>query len=257
MAWGNPQGQAGFGPTTSPSGGVQTPDPYTTAYNTYLTGAQPDLQQIQLDQDAARRNMGYNFAKQGLSAAELQNQYGMSMGDLAQQSGDNAIQLGAIPRQMDYQSLLQSLAGQMLGVSNDSAQSQSAQQLASLRSGAVANGAAQSQGFRTGKDFNARDLANTLAGNSIQFNRENAGYIENKAQLQDRKAQLELEAQNLGMKPAQLKTQLDNSLAMLGLNTQMTSDDLLDGLRKGDLTALSIYNSIIQSAGQYATATKK
>lgn len=254
MAWGSQFFRPlGGGSTPAPA---PQPDPFQTAYNTYLTGAQPTLQQITLGQDADRRNLGYNFAKEGISAGGLRNSYESAMGDLGVQSGSNAIDLAAIPRQMDYQSLLQSLAQQMLGVSNDTAESGAAQKLASLRSDAVANGASQGYGFRSGKEFNARDLANTLAGNSIQFNRENAGYVENKAQLQDRKAQLELEAGNLGMKPAQLRAQLDNSLAMLGLNTAMTTDDLLDGLRKGDLQALAIYNAAIQAGGQYATAVK-
>jgi hypothetical protein len=254
----DPAGGAYYG---DPSGGQQVapaqPSPFQTAYNTYITGQGPALNQIALGQAGDQRNLGFTYAKQGVTAGGLQNDYAANMGDAQYNLANNALQQGAIPRQTDYQNLLEQLASQMLGVNQDQAQSQAQQQQRQLTSQSVANGATMGNGLRLGTASIQRDLANTMQGNQIGYNREFAGEEENKAQLADRAKQLQLEATNLGMKPAQLSAQLNNSLALLGLNTAMNAGDLMDGLAKGDLQAQAIYYAAIQAAGQYATAGGK
>ncbi len=249
--YGDPTGATGYS--------APTPTPFQSAYDTYINSgqAQNAFDQLQLQTNANNRNLGATYAKQGLTAGGLQNDFAGSMGDLNYQLGTNAINQGAIPRQTAYQNLLEQLAGQMLGVNQDQAQSQAQQQQRQLTSQAVAAGATMGNGLRMGTASVQRDLANTLQGNQIGYNREFAGEEENKAQLADRSKQLQLEADNLGMKPAQLTAQLNNSLALLGLNTFMTAGDLMDGLAKGKLDAQAIYYAAIQAAGQYATANPK
>ena len=63
-------------------------------------------------------------------------------------------------------------------------------------------------------------------------------------------------ADRLGMKSGELKSQLDNVLAKLGLNHAMSTEDLLDGLANNDLQAKQLLMQILGQAGQYATASK-
>lgn len=219
------------------------PSPLQTAFGAYLGASQPDLLSLQLSNNAYNRGIGYAYQGQGLDAGGLNLNYQSQLGDVNTQIGQNRIDLAAAQRQIPYLNRMQELANQAMGM-------KAGTDTRNLNSTAAAQGAFVSQGANDQRRDIYGNLANSLATSNTQ-------YDERRSAATDSASKLQMEADNLGLKPGQLKAQLDNGLAKLGLNTAMSVDDLMDGLAKNDLTALKIYYSILQSAQQYAGAFPK
>lgn len=272
MAWGNSLIPTVMGGThaayTQPAPAPVTTSPFQAATNAYLAAAQPDLAKLQLQNNGFNRNMGFAYQGQGLQQQQLQNQYQSQLGDVNAQLGSNAISQAGADRLIPYYDQLSGLADQTLasqmrdfGVQEDQSRLVSRKDQAANISDATSRGAITAPGTGQQRGFIDESLTNSLRSimegknqATIGNTKEKLGYEENKAKARDQKAQLVLEAQNLGTKPEQLRASLQNGLAQLGLQTMMTVDDLMDGLAQNNLQALSIYNSAIQQGGQYATA---
>lgn len=217
------------------------PTPLQTAAGAYQAAAMPDLLQLQLSNNAYTRGLGYAYQGQGLDAGGMNLDYQSQLGDVNTQIGQNAVDLAAANRQIPYLNKMQELGQQLLGL-------QAGKDTRSLNSQATAQGAFVSSGANDQRKDIYANLVNALGQSETQ-------YDERRASAMDSAKKLQLEASNLGLKPGQLKAQLDNGLAKLGLKTAMSVDDLMDGLAKNDLTAKKIYATIIANAQQYVGAT--
>lgn len=263
----------------APSGGVRpaasvapiTTSPFQRASDAYLAAAQPDLMKLQLQNNTFNRNMGFAYQGQGLQRTQLQDDYNSQLGDVNTRLGQNAIDIAGADRQIPYYDTLMGLADQMLGsqmrdfgVQEDQSRLGARKENAANLSDATSRGAMTAPGTGQQRGFIEEGLTNSLRSimegknqATISNTREKTTLEENKAKARDQKAQLEMEAQNLGQKPEQLRRSLENGLAQLGLHTMMTVDDLMDGLAQNNLQAMAIKNAALQQGGMYATAMGK
>lgn len=252
MAWGSAMTPVATGGTYSPT--AQT---FKSAFGLAQAGAAPQFAQQQLNYQSGMRGIGDAYYGGGLDAGGQQLQYQGNLQDLLTQQGSNAIDLAAAQRQDPYYAQLQALSGQgyqnqmgALGLTRDT-------NLADLLSAQTAAGSTQTRGNRQQKGFINQDygLGAQLAGINQQKDQLSLG--EQRAQAKDRASQLNLEAQNLGTKPALLRAQLDNALAQTGLKTKMSVDQLMDGLASNDLNTVNLYNQLLQWAQTATNASGK
>jgi len=236
----------------NPGGGQATP--FQGALPAYLQYNSPTLQQYQNNAAQGYQNLAYNQGIYGINQSDLQNQYASNMGDISTQIDVNGLQ--AARSRADAAAY-----AQMMGYNTDVFNAQAAglgntatANLRNINSQATANGAYTATGVTANRNSNYDDFMDqykALAGNYQQQQTQlqmRQGNAETQAQILDR------EASNLGMKAGQLQTTLNNGLAKLGLQNQISVGNLLTGIQNNNLQALQLYYSIIQQAGQYATA---
>lgn len=250
-----------FWSTPQRAPGVQAPAPGTqTTFQNYVNQGlaynAPTFSQYQLSQNAGLRNIAYGNAGYGLDTGNANLDYISQLRDLGLQSGSNAIDLAAAQRQPALIDQLLGLDNKDFGIQRDDANLTAKQNLEDLLSNATANGSMITSGRATKQGEIYGALMNQLGHIGVSQDKNTLNATEQKAQAQDRINTLQLTASRLGMKPDELKAQLDNTLAKLGLNHAMSTEDLLDGLANNDLQSKQLLMQILSQAGQYAVASR-
>lgn len=247
---------------SKPGPGAAAPNPtQQSSFQNYLSQGiaynAPTFGQYQLGANQNLRNIGYGNAGYGIDQSGANLDYTSNLRDLQLQMGQNGIDLGAAQRQPDLIAQLLGLDNQDFGIQRQDAQLAAKGNQEDLMADATARGAVTTTGRQVKQGNIYANLMNQLGHIGVSQDKNTLNAAEQKKQAQDRIDTLQLTAGRLGMKPDELKGQLDNTLAKLGLNHAMSTEDLLDGLASGDLQSKQLLMQIISQAGQYATATGK
>lgn len=216
----------------------------------------PTFAQYGLQQNAGIRNIAYGNAGYGMDQTGLQNDYTSASRDLGLQRGINGIDLAAAQRQPQLIDQLLGLDNKDFDLSRADAGLSATEKMQNLFEQATGQGAMLTTGRKQRQGNIYQSLANQMGHIDVGQDKNTLNAAEQKKQAQDRIDTLAMTSQRLGMKPEELKSQLDNNLAKLGLNHAISTEDLLDGLAKGDLQSKQLLMQILSQAGQYATAGK-
>lgn len=234
--------------------------PPQTAFDHYvqqgMVSNAPALQNYANQYGVTDRNLAYGNAGYQNSQQAAQLGYTSDMRDLAQQQGENGINLGAAQRQPQLLDQLLGLDNKDFGIQKADASNTFNKNLYDLNSSATAAGSYGASGSQKQRGFLYGGLLNQLGHIDVSQQKNTLNSAESKAQAADRINTLQLQANRLGMKPDELKAQLSNGLAQLGLKQAMSVEDLLDGLSSNDLNAQQLKMKILSQAGQYAVASK-
>lgn len=273
MTWGSTAGAVQTQQQATGTGGGATYPTAQTTFQNYVNQGMvqnaPTFSQYQLANNAGLRNLAYGQAGYGLDTSNAGLNYTSGSRDLQTQMALNGIDLRAAQRQPGLIDQLLGLDNQDFGLQRKDYGIQRAdagltakQNVQNLFEQATGMGAMMSQGRRQRQGNIYENLVNQLGHigvaedrTGIAQDKNTLNATEQKQQAQDRIATLQTTADRLGMKPDELKAQLDNTLAKLGLNNTISTESLLDGLANNDLQSKQLLMNILSQAGQYATAT--
>lgn len=262
--------QGGGGPNPLPPAAIRQPAPgaqqaqaladqnraqvFQNNLSSYMAGAGPQYDQLDAQRNTLLRNGQYGMANAGLDNQALNLQYQGNLGDANTAIGQNQIALSAAQRQPGVLDSLDEVQQRMFGTQREGYGLAAGRDFRQTQSSATAAGARQTGGTRQAYGDIYANLVNQLTGVDEQNQQFNINSAESKAAAKDRIDTLQLEANNLGMKPEQLQSMLQVQLQRAGLDSAKAYGDLMDGLRNNDADSMKLYYSLLQQAQAYTNA---
>lgn len=241
-----------------PLPGTVAADPYLSFLNTQNAANVAGLNQFSrnTNRDVLEQNSQYNFGARGLNEdfgfSNRLNNLDIAGNQIDRNAAQRVLNSGGL---YDVQQqgldasrglLGRELANQMRGFGFDQSTATRAAKtnLRGSISDAAARGAAQNEGLRNkvtdiygnlydqfGQINVGREGARiSNERGKISLNNQQAGLTENKAQARDRTAQIDLQAQRLGISGEQLRNNLTRGLEKLGIDKRVNTNALIDGL---------------------------
>lgn len=226
------------------------------------TGRQQDYYNnlFGLDQKSTAQNIGYQNALKGFldqSFGVTTGQHQSVLAQLQNAASQNRFQAGVDTRQSNSQSTA-------AGAFTSQGHRQGLQDIQSQLAYALNNNAQQTKQENLGFDQAGIDLAknkagidNTISNLSTDLERSGLTTQEQIARLNDRRSQLEIQAQTYGVQSDQLAAQLTQGLAKLQLDQMMNTGQLMDALNSNNAQAAQVVNQIIQFAVPNGAAQAK
>lgn len=256
MAWGIPESNRSI-----PWQGAPTPTPIAplrpspeeqglqNALNLYTGFQGPNLAQNTLTQGRLAGQLGYTDAQFGLDTNQLNQQAGFDRSRIGLSREGVGVDRASLDRQIGVNSQLQNLANQLLGLNKTELGKDYNTSQRKLLSNATARGAVSfGQGFADDRaDIYGKLLLDTQRGD-VEQKKSDINYSENKAQLEDRKKQVDLRAKGLGIDAAELESRLSSGLQKLGVDRFFRWQDIMDAMQSNDLQRRAIAEQIYQQA---------
>lgn len=251
MAWGSDWGRNPWQSAPTPISSGPSPEEVglQNALNLYTGFQGPNLAQNTLTQNRLAGQLGYTDAQYGLDTGQLNTQAGFDRSRIGLSREGIGVDQNAINRQIGVNSQLQNLANQLFGLNRTELDKDYNTSQRKLLSNATAKGAVSfGQGFAKDRaDIYGKLLLDVQRGD-VEKNKSDVNFGENKAQLEDRRKQLDLRAKGLGIDAGELESRLSNGLQRLGVDRFFRWQDIMDAMQSNDLQRRAIAEQIYQQA---------